>query len=93
MAAPLTADEIGTDRYNALLRREAEFWDRSARGEIDPSVATYRDAELSAITSGGLYARVFDLAAARSGRVLDLGCATGELAALFDRILNADERR
>lgn len=81
MAAPrITKDEVGTPRYDDLLRQEAEFWERSARGDMDISVATWRDEELSAVTSGDLLTRALDLVVARGPRVLELGCADGALS-------------
>jgi 2-polyprenyl-3-methyl-5-hydroxy-6-metoxy-1,4-benzoquinol methylase len=79
-ASRISKSEVGTPRYYELLQQEAEFWERTARGEMDISVATWRDAELTAATSGDLLARALDLVVARGPRVLELACADGALS-------------
>jgi len=80
MPTKISTDDIGTPAYYEMLRQEADFWERRARGEVDMSLAATRDPELAAAVAGDLLARTLDLAVARGPRVLELACASGELA-------------
>ena len=75
----ISRNDIGSTEYQELLRQEADFWERSARGEMDISVATWRNAELATATSGDLLARALDLAVENGPHVLELACADGAL--------------
>ena len=74
----ITARDIGTPAYQELLRQEAEFWERSARGETDNSVAAWRDTDLIEAAWGDLLQKTLDLAVANGPRVLELACADAE---------------
>jgi 2-polyprenyl-3-methyl-5-hydroxy-6-metoxy-1,4-benzoquinol methylase len=81
----LSPRDIGTPRYYELLHQEKDYWERTARGETDVSVATWRDAELADAIKGDLRARALDLVVARGSRVLELGCAAGGLSTQLAR--------
>ncbi len=76
---PIDKSIIGTSQYYDLLHQEARYWERSALGEVDSSLAFWRDAELAAIINGSLCERTFNRIAAAGPRVLELGCADGNM--------------
>lgn len=76
----ITVHDVESPRYHELLRQEADFWERSARGETDSTVATWRDAELTQAASGDLLQLALDPAVANGPRILELACADGQIA-------------
>jgi SAM-dependent methyltransferase len=80
MPTRISTDDIGTPAYYEMLRQEADFWERRARGEVDMSLAATRDPELAAAVAGDLLIQTLDLAVARGPRILELACASGDLA-------------
>ncbi len=80
MPNKISTDDIGTPAYYEMLRQEADFWERRARGEVDMSLAATRDPELAAVVAGDLLAHTLDLAVARGKHILELACASGDLA-------------
>ena len=84
MTPKLSKNNIGSEEYYEFLHAEADFWGRVSTGNIDCSVAVWRDAKLAQVISGNLHTRrPRNLAAARGRRILDLGCSSGTLALPF----------
>ena len=57
MTPKLSKNNIGSEEYYEFLRDEADFWGRVSTGNIDCSVAVWRDAKLAQVISGDLQYR------------------------------------
>jgi SAM-dependent methyltransferase len=72
--------EIGSLEYFEAVQQEAAYWEGTASGEVDNSLAAWRDPALSEATSGDLLARALDTVVARGRRVLEPACGGGSIS-------------
>ncbi|MGH2410786.1 MAG: hypothetical protein ACRDGS_10515, partial [Chloroflexota bacterium] len=72
--------QLDSPEYVEAIRGEAAYWEATAGGAIDTSVATWRDSALSAATTGDLLEKAIALVVARGTRVLELASGGGGIS-------------
>jgi ubiquinone/menaquinone biosynthesis C-methylase UbiE len=80
MTRPAARFQLDSQEYAEAIQREAAYWEATAGGAIDTSVATWRDSALSAVTTGDLLERAIAVVLARGTRVLELASGGGGIS-------------
>jgi ubiquinone/menaquinone biosynthesis C-methylase UbiE len=70
--------ELGSLQYFEAVQQEAAYWEGTASGEVDTSLAAWRDPALAEATTGDLLA--LDTVVARGRRVLEPACGGGSIS-------------
>ena len=78
--------QLGSQDNAEAIQREAAYWEATAGGAIDTSVATWRDPALSAVTTGVLLERAIAIVRSRGTRVLELASGGGAISMRLARL-------